>query len=128
MQIDEVVNQYIDLRNQIADKKKEFESFKKDCEVTMKELEVAILEVSNNTGVNSFKTEFGTAYRSTKTYAKLFDADARIEYAKRTGDFGLFTGHVSKAHALELFDEGAIDPSDIGIDIDREDTILFRKA
>lgn len=127
MKIDEVVSQYIDLRNQVAAKKKEFDEFKKELEVEMKELEVQILEVSNTTGVNSFKTEFGTAYRSEKTYAKLFDAEARIDYTKRTGDFGLFTGHVSKAHAIELLNEGT-DPSELGVDIDREDTILFRKA
>jgi len=127
MQINEIVAEYIDLRNRVANKKKEFDEFKKECEVDMKELELQILNVSNETGVDSFKTEFGTAYKSIKTYAKLFDAEARIEYAKRTGDFGLFTGHVSKAHAIELLDEG-VDPSELGIDIDSEQCVLFRKA
>jgi len=127
MKIDEVVNQYIDLRNQVSAKKKEFDTFKRECEMDMKDLELQILEVSNQTGVDSFKTEFGTAYRSTKTYAKMLDPNSRIEYAKRTGDYGLFTNHISKAHAIELLDEG-VDPELIGVDIESESVVLFRKS
>lgn len=127
MNIDETVGQYIDLRNQVADKKKEFEAFKKECEEDMKLLEAEILEVSNVTGVESFKTPHGTAYRTTKTYAKVFDAEARINYAKETGDFGLFTSHVAKKHAMELLDDG-MDPSIFGVDVETEAVIQFRKA
>ena len=124
--IDEIVSQYIDLRKQVASKKKEFEEFKAECELEMKELELKILNISNATGVQSFKTEFGTAYRTTKTYAKVFDIESRMNYAKKTGDFGLFTSHVNKSHALELIDEG-MDPAEFGVDITTESVIQFRK-
>jgi len=126
MKINDIVNQYIGLRNAIASKKKEFDQFKKDNEEVMRALEMQILEVSKSTGVDSFKTEFGTAFRTTKTYAKLFDADARIKYALESGDFGLFTSHVNKLHTIELLNEG-VDPSSLGVDYESEEVIQFRK-
>lgn len=127
MNIDEVVSQYIDYRNQIADKKKEFEDFKRTTEESMKELELQILDVSNQTGVTSFKTNFGTAFRTTKTYAKVFDVEARNQYILDSGDFGLITSHCNKKHVMDLLDNG-MDPSKIGIDVDTEQVIQFRKA
>ena len=127
MDIKEVVGKYINLRNQVAEKKKTFDAFKKETEEVMKELELQILEVSRTTGVDSFKTESGTAYRTTKTYAKVFNAEDRIEYAKRTGDFGLFTAHVNKKHVLELL-ENNVDPSTYGVDLDSEQVVQFRKT
>ena len=76
---------------------------------------------------DQFKTEFGTCYKSVKTYAKLFDVEARIKYAKETGDYGLFTSHVNKLHTIELLNDGR-DPTEFGVDYETEEVILFRKA
>lgn len=127
MNINEMVAEYISMRNSITEQKKAFDDFKKSVEEHMKKLELEILEVSRELGVDSFKTDAGTAYRTTKTYAKVFDAEARIKFAKKTGDYGLFTSHVNKKHAMELLEDG-MDPSDFGVDIDTEQVIQIRKS
>lgn len=128
--IDEVVKEYRDLRLVLDIKRKEFKSFEEEQKEKMFALETQILKVCAETGVESFKTAHGTAYRTIKTYARLGagseSKDARVEYAKSSGDFGLFTSHVNKTHAKELLDEGH-NLAEYGIDWIEEFSIGFRK-
>lgn len=129
MNISDMVAEYITLRNEVAEKKKEFDDFKKSHNNRMVELELSILEVSQETGVNSFKTEFGTAYKTIKKYATNADREAREEYARKTGDFGLFTNHVNKAHLIELMEmDEEFDPESVGINYSEEQAINIRKS
>ena len=128
--INELIKKYRDIRDDLGAKRKEFDLFEKECKEQMEELELKMLSISDETGVDSFKTEYGTAYRTIKTYARLGTGpeskEAREKYALDTGDFGLFTAHVNKTHAKELRDEG-VDLVNIGIDWVEEYAIGFRK-
>ena len=127
MNISNVVEQYMSLRQALDAKRKEYKDFEASIKEEMTELELQILEVSNTTGVESFKTKFGTAYKTTQKFARSFDRQAVIDYAQRTGDFGLFTNHINKAHVIELMEEGE-DPSAFGVDYQEEQTINIRKS
>jgi len=128
--INEKVQAYRDLREELSVKRKEFNSFEESQKEQMLEIETEILKICAETGVDSLKTPNGTAFRTTKTYARLGAGaeckEARAEYAKRTGDFGLFTSHVNKSHAKELLEEG-VNLTEIGIDWIEEFSIGFRK-
>jgi len=127
MKISEVVEEYISLRNDIAAKRKEYKDLEALNKELMNELELRILEVANSTGVDSFKTVNGTAYKTIKKYATNSDRAARDKYAIESGDLGLFTNHVNKAHLLELMDDG-LDPEDVGITYTEEQAINIRKS
>lgn len=126
MNIGEVVRDYITLRNKLSDARKDFEAYEATVKGEMAELETKILGESNRLGVTSFATPYGTAYTTTKSYAGVEDAEARIEYAKRTGDFGLFTNHVNKKHVEELIEDG-VNIGEIGLVYTTEKAINIRK-
>lgn len=130
MNVKDIVKEYRDIRDSLDKARKEFTAFEEECKGKMFELETQMLAISRETGVDSFKTEFGTAFKTTKTYARLGAGDeskrAREAYAIETGDFGLFTSHVNKTHAKELLDEG-YNLAELGIDWIEEYTIGFRK-
>jgi len=127
MKIGKVVEIYIGLRNDLAEARSEFKNHEKVVKAEMLDLEMKILEAAEEMGVDSFKTPFGTAYQTTKTYTSLEDREALIKYVSDSGDFGVFTSHVAKNHILELMDEG-LAPSSIGIQYSEERAINIRKS
>ena len=126
MNISDTIKSYIDLRSQLDDKRKEYKDFESMVKEQMEMLETQILEECNTTGVESFKTAYGTAFKTTKTYARIFDTEARNQYIKETGDFALITAHVNKTHVQELLDTG-VDPSEFGGEFTTEQAIQIRK-
>ena len=128
--ISDIVQEYRDVRAGLDAARKAFEKYEKSCKTRMQELEVIMLDKCNEMGVDSFSTENGTVFRTTKTYARLSQgmeaAELRQMYTLKTGDFGLFTAHVNKTHAKELLDAG-VNLAEVGIDWVVEDTVQFRK-
>ena len=131
MNIKELIVSYRDIRDELDTRRKQYNAFERDAKEKLLELETQMLVISDETGVDSFKTADGTAFRTTKTYARLSEGpdarDLRIKYAMDTGDFSLFTSHVNKTHARELLDDG-INLEECGISWVEEYAISFRKA
>ena len=127
MKINEVVQQYIALRSQLDAKRKEYKDFEGQVKDQLLQMELQILDVSHETGVNSFATEYGTAYRTTKKYASVKDRKLLETYVETHHDMGLFTNHINKSHVIELMNEG-LNPADIGVDYQEEQAINIRKA
>ena len=129
-EIKEIVKEFRSIRDELDKARKSFQSFEKECKERMFELEVKMLDISSELGVDSFKTEYGTAFRTKKTYARLGAGPEakklREKYALETGDFGLFTSHVNKTHSKELLDDG-VNLAEIGIDWIEEASMGFRK-
>lgn len=131
MNIAELVQQYRTIRDNMDAARKTYQKIEKDSKEEMFELETQMLKICAETGVDSFKTPHGTAYKTLKTYARLGAGpeakQTRIEYAQSTGDYGLFTSHVNKTHAKELLDDGINLAKQCGIDWVEEYSIGFRK-
>ena len=130
MNIAELVKEYRDIRDHMDAARKTYQKIEKESKEEMFALETQMLDICNDTGVDSFKTPHGTAFKTKKTYARLGAGpeakEARIQYAMTTGDFGLFTSHVNKTHSKELLDDG-INLAECGIDWIEEWSIGFRK-
>jgi hypothetical protein len=130
MNIGELVLQYRNLRDELDARRKAYNAFEDETKNALMDLETQMLNVCAETGVDSFKTQWGTCFKTTKTYARLGAGEdckkAREEYAIRTGDFGLFTSHVNKTHAKELMEAGE-NLAAIGIDWIEELSMSFRK-
>ena len=101
MKINELVHQYIQLRDDLAEKRKEYNAFEDETKMQMASLEAQLLEISNETGADSFKTEFGTAFRTTKDYARIAPGarEQVDEYAMRTGNLQIW-GYLSLLASL----------------------------
>ncbi len=127
MKISEKVGLYISMRNDIAVLKSEFKEAESVIKTEMLKLEVDILAAADEMGVESFKTENGTAYQVVKKYTAIFDREMLIKYVKESDDFAVFTNHISKNHILELMDDG-LDPLDVGVTYSEERSINVRKS
>lgn len=129
MRVDDLVNQYIQIRDDLGEKRKLFKEQEETAKTHLAGLEAQILEVSNSTGVNSFKTDFGTAFRTTKDYARVAPG-AREEldaWVLRTGKTQVYTSHLSKVAIKELMETDGLVPAEAGIDYIMEDVIQIRK-
>jgi len=126
--VNELVKEYISKRDALSEKRKEFTDFESVTKMEMADLEAQILEISNDTGVESFKTEFGTAFRTTKDYARIAPGarDEVDEYVLKSGNTQIFTSHISKAAVKELMNEG-VNPAEMGIEYIQEDVVQIRK-
>lgn len=124
----DLVEEYIQIRDLLDAKRKDYKNFEDKAKMEMAELEAKILEVSNQTGVDSFKTKAGTAFRTTKDYARIAPGARQQteEYAIRTGNLQIFTSHISKVAVKELMAAGE-DPGEMGIDYVQEDVIQVRR-
>lgn len=126
MTIEQKVARYINLRNRVADKARELKVLEAEVKLELEELEREMLEISNSTGVESFKTAAGTVFKTTKSYVTMKDREAFIRFALETGDYGLITNHIGKAHAVELIEEG-VPLETLGVDYIVEQVMQFRK-
>lgn len=128
--IADLIKEFRDLRDDLDARRKDYTLFEKESKEKMLDLETQMLDIARDTGVDSFKTIHGTAFKTTKTYARLSTGpeakELRIKYAIDNDDFGLFTSHVNKTHAKELLDNG-VNLAEVGIDWVEEYAIGFRK-
>lgn len=128
MKIDELVHEYIQIRDDLDTKRKHYKAFEEECKLQMAELEAQLLEISNQTGAESFKTKVGTAFRTTTDYARIAPGarEQVDEYVLRTGNTQIFTSHISKVAVKELMSAGE-NAAEMGIDYIQEDVIRVRK-
>lgn len=120
--IEQLIAEYVQLRNErhaLAAKDKELKE-------QMTVLEAQMLELANQLGVSSFKTEHGTAFKTTKTYVSVTDREALERYVRDNNAFSVFTNHVNKLHVIELLEAGT--PQEIlGVEFNAETVMQFRK-
>ncbi len=96
MKLSEAVALYIQMRDKKAQMKADFEASVAPLNEKMDKLEAKLLDVFNQTGMDSVKTEFGTAYTSTRTSATVADKEAFMEFVKNRDEWALLEVRASK--------------------------------
>lgn len=91
MKLNELVGKYIQLRDKKAALKKEYDEKVAGVDSVLDKIEAVLLKTFDETGMESVKTEFGTAYKSTRTSASVADWDA-------------FWGYVREKEAYEMLE------------------------
>ena len=129
MKVDEVIDEYICIRDELTTARKKFKDYEDECKGRLTGLEAILLEVSNTTGVESFKTPNGTAFRTTKDYARIAPGarEQLDDYVMQTGNLQVFTSHLSKVAVKELMATDGLNPAEAGIEYIMEDVIQVRK-
>lgn len=102
MKISELVAKYIELRDKKAEIKAEYDGKVAKIDEVLNKIEGKFLEVFEQTGMDSVKTEFGTAYSSLRTSASIADREAFMEFVKNHDEWPLLEVRCSKA-AVEQF-------------------------
>lgn len=80
MKLSELVGKYIELRDKKAQIKAEYDAKISKVDDVLNQIEAALLNTFEQTGMDSVKTEFGTAYTSTRSTASVADPDAFMSF------------------------------------------------
>jgi len=126
MKLSEVVDKYIQLRDKKAELKREYDAKVATIDTTLDQIEAKLLEVFDSTGMESTRTESGTAYVSTRTSASVVDRDAFMDHVKRHGDWTLLEVRCSKV-AVEQY-KAANNEVPPGVNIREERVVNVRRS
>lgn len=102
MKLSEAVKLYIQLRDKKAEIKAEYDAKIAAIDEKLDKLEAKLLQVFNETGIDSVKTEFGTAYTTTRTSVTLADRDTFLAFVKETDNFNLLELRPSRSAVPEF--------------------------
>lgn len=127
MKLSEAVSLYIKLRDQKAQMKADFDAKVAPLTEKMDKLEAKLLEVFNQTGMDSVKTEFGTAYATVRTTASVADRDAFMDFVKAHEEWSLLEVRVSKT-AVEQFRSANDDELPPGVNVREERVVNIRRS
>lgn len=126
MKISDLVAKYVELRDKKAEYKGEYEAKVAKIDETLNKIECKLLEVFEMTGMDSVKTEFGTAYKSVRTSASVADRDSFMEYVKANDEWQLVEVRAAKL-AVEQFKDVNNDLPP-GVNWREERVVNFRRA
>lgn len=126
MKVSELVGKYIELRDKKASHKAEYEAKVLKLDEVINKIEAKLLEVFNSTGMDSVKTEFGTAYRSTRSTASVADRDIFFGFVKEKEEWPLLEIRASKT-AVEQY-KAANEELPPGISWREEQTVNIRRS
>ena len=111
--IDEAIEAYVNTRDELRAKQQAFKLEEDAMKLRMEQISMWLRDKADELGVDSFKTQFGTAYRSVKTSYRVATGgwDAFIGWVKETGNFQCLEKRVAKLATKEIHDDtGEIPP------------------
>ena len=111
--IDEAIEAYVNTRDGLRAKQQAFKLEEDAMKLRMEQISMWLRDKADELGVDSFKTQFGTAYRSVKTSYRVATGgwDNFIGWVKETGNFQCLEKRVAKLATKEIHDDtGAIPP------------------
>jgi phage host-nuclease inhibitor protein Gam len=127
MKLSEAVTLYIQLRDKKAQMKSDFDASVAPINEKMDKLEAKLLDVFNKTGMDSVKTEFGTAYTAVRTTASVADREAFMEFVKANEEWSLIEVRAAKT-AIEQFRDNNDNELPPGINIRSERVVNIRRS
>lgn len=126
MKIDEMVSTYIKVREKKSQLKAKYDLDKSKYDDLQKKIEGLLLIKFGEMGVDSVKTEGGTAYTSTLTSASIADWETFFGFIQEHQAYDLLERRVSKT-AVEQF-KSANEDLPPGINWSESRTVNFRRS
>ena len=126
MKLSDLVGKYIELRDKKSQYKAEYDAKVSKLDEALDKIEAALLNTFEQTGMESIKTEFGTAYTSTRTTASVADPDAFMNFVRENEAWHMLEKRCSK-QGIEQYkaEHEALPP---GINWRAERTVNFRRS
>lgn len=122
----ETIKEYMNLRMELYDLRAHFKDEEMILKNKMEALEGDLKTIMDSLGVDSLKTEFGTAYLKMTSHVSTADKSAFLDYVKNTGQWDLLDIRGSKTSLESFIEENQVIPP--GIDVYKEQTVGIRKA
>jgi len=126
MKMSDLVAKYIELRDKKSEFKAAYDAKVGKIDEVLDQIENKLLEVFESTGMDSVKTEAGTAYKSTRTSASVGDREAFMEFVRTNDEWPLLEIRASKT-AVEEY-RAAHDDLPPGINWREERVVNIRRS
>lgn len=124
--IDKIVAVYVKIRNAKEELTHEYDAKIADLDEQMRVLKQKLLDISKETGVTSFKTEHGTAYRTIKNRYWTNDWESFYGFMREHGAMELLEKRIHQTNMREfLEDNPEVHPP--GLNVDQEYEITIRR-
>lgn len=104
MKVSDLVSAYIKARDKEAALKAEYEQKKAPVEEIRKKIEAKLLGLMNDTGMESIRTDAGTAYKSVRSSCTVADWDSFFGFVREEGAWDMLEHRASK-EAVKQFRE-----------------------
>ena len=126
MKLSDLVAKYIELRDKKYELKHQYEFKAGKIDEVLDKIEAKLLETFDSAGIDSCKTEAGTAYASSFSTASVADPDAFLEFIVENEEWSLIERRASKT-AVEQFivANGDVPP---GINYRKERVVNIRRS
>lgn len=110
--IDEAVTAYVKTRDELKDKQRAFKAEEDGIKETLEKISMWLRDKADELGVDSFKTQGGTAFRSIKTSYRVATGgwDLFIGWIKANDAFHCLEKRVAKIATKEIHDATGILP------------------
>lgn len=96
MNLDEMVSKYIELRDKKARLKAAYETKAAKLDDVLKKIEGVLLKTFNETGMESVRTDAGTAYKQVRTGCTVADWDSFFAFVQAEGAWEMLEHRASK--------------------------------
>ncbi len=126
MKLDLIVERYVQMRDKKAEMTAAFKASVADLDAGMAKLEGAIMDTLNAQGVESVRTNAGTAFKSVSTSATVADWDSYLGFVKANDRWDMLEKRCSKL-AVEQY-KVANDDLPPGINWKSAVTVNVRRA
>lgn len=120
------IEKFILIRDKLKIIRKPFDDLETFCKQRQFAINEYLIGLSQQFGVDSFKTEYGTAYKTVKTSYRVENWDAYSKWLIETGNMQCIEKRAAKLAVKEVHDEtGEIPP---GLMLYQEIEFTFRKG
>ena len=126
MKVSDLVGKYIELRDKKAQLKAEYDEKVSKIDAGLDKIEAKFLEVFDQTGMESIRTEFGTASASIRASATIADREALMEFVKKTNEWPLLQISVNKPAVSQYI--SAMDEVPPGVNWRTERVLSIRRS
>lgn len=124
--VEEMIGKYITIRNKLSVARKSFELFETTSKNIQDALNATLVQIGQQTGVDSFKTPSGTAFKKIKVAYRVEDWDTYSQWLIETGNLHCVEKRAAKSAVEEVHNEtGEVPP---GLRFEQEIEYQFRKA
>lgn len=89
MQLSELIGKYVQIRDKKAEIKAQYDAKIALVDEALSKIEAKLLETFQATGVESVRTDFGTAYTSTRHSCTAADKEAFLNFIRDNEEWGL---------------------------------------
>ena len=125
--LEQLTKAYIKIRDSRRKLEQEFKAEDDKLREQMRVIEEQMLDVCKKFNASSIKTEAGTIIRSVKSRYWTNDWDSMYQFIRENSAFALLEKRLHQTHMKQFLEENP-DLSPIGLNVDREYTVVVRRS